>query len=272
MRRYAKTAFVSMLMMGLLAVPNLSPATDGSSNRDGNGRHRLLNAELRSKIEHLGNKIVEHREHKNNQGGIPGTLEALQARVTSLETALAGMVTQASLMSQHNVINGHLSVLDKQVAGGGSTDPALVELAKLANYVKVDLAAINGVKGPHVIFHDANVHVQSGLKGTTDEVDPATGLIRAGGLTGMGNLFVGFNEEMALGSRVGAGSHNLIVGPFHTYTSTGGVVFGKDNRVTAESASVLGGHANMAEYPRSSILGGNRLTGPENDQCLPDCF
>ena len=269
MRRYVKIASVSILMMGLLAVPNLSPATDGSLNQDRDGRHRLLNAELRSKIEHLGNKIAEHREHQNNQGGIPGTLEALQARVTSLETALAGMVTQASLMSQYNAINVRLSDLDKKVAGGGSADPALVELAKLANYVKVDLAVINGVKGPHVIFHDANVHVQSGLKGTTDEVDPATGLIRAGGLTGMGNLFVGFNEEMALGSRVGAGSHNLIVGPFHTYTSTGGVVFGKENMVSAQSASVLGGRANQAMGNRSSILGSFSLTTTDNEEYAP---
>jgi len=263
MRRYAKTAFVSMLMMGLLAVPNLSPATDGSLNQDRDGRHRLLNAELRSKIEHLGNKIVEHREHQNNQGGIPGTLEALQARVTSLETALAGMVTQASLMSQHNVINGHLSVLDKQVAGGGSTDPALVELAK---YVKVDPNIRNGVPGPHVIFHGANVHVQSGSDAT----------FVAGQFAGLGNLIVGYNEETTPGSRVGfgiIGSHNLVVGPGHAYTSMGGVVFGKENRVTAESASVLGGHANMAEYPRSSILGGNRETTNGNDMCYPDlCF
>jgi septal ring factor EnvC (AmiA/AmiB activator) len=86
MRRYVKIASVSILMMGLLAVPNLSQATDGSLNQDRDGRHRLLNAELRSKIEHLGNKIAEHREH---QGGIPRSLETLQTEVDSLKASLA---------------------------------------------------------------------------------------------------------------------------------------------------------------------------------------
>ena len=58
MRGYAKVASVGLLMMGLLAVPNLSLATD----RDGNGRHSLLNSELRSKIEHLRDKMAQHRE------------------------------------------------------------------------------------------------------------------------------------------------------------------------------------------------------------------
>jgi hypothetical protein len=124
MRRYAKIAFVSILMMGLLAVPNLSPATDGSSNQDGNGRHRLLNAELRSKIEYLRNKIAEHREHQNNQGGTPGSLEALQTQVTSLKTDLAGMVNnEASLLSQLDAANTQLSILAARLkvieTGGG---------------------------------------------------------------------------------------------------------------------------------------------------------
>ena len=90
MRGYAKIAFVGLLMMGLLAVPNLSPATDG--------RHRLLNTELRSKIEHLRDKIAEHREHHHNQGGMPGSLEALQTEVTSLKTDLAGMANNEALL------------------------------------------------------------------------------------------------------------------------------------------------------------------------------
>ena len=233
MRRYAKIASVSILMMGLLAVPNLSAATDGSSNQDGNGRHRLLNAELRSKIEHLANKIVEHREHQNNQGGIPGSLETLQTQVTSLKTDLAAANTQLLRLA------ARLNILETPTVGGGGTSPALTELAK---YVTVDPNTLNGVKGPHVIFHHANVHVLSG-SGTTFE---------AGGLTGLGNLIVGYNETTG-GSRVG--SHNLVVGPSHTFTSTGGVVFGENNYISAKSAAVLGGLQNHADGERSSILG-----------------
>jgi hypothetical protein len=243
MRGYAKTAVVGLLMMGLLAVPNLSTATDGSSSRDGNGRHRLLNAELRSKIEHLRDKIANHREDHHNHGGMPGSLEALQAEVANLKTTLAEMANnEVSLLAQLNDANARLVVLETpRAGGGGSINPVLVELAK---YVKVDPGTLNGLKGPHVIFHDANVHVQSG-SGTTDE---------AGALTGLGNLIVGYNELQGGGRD---GSHNLVVGPFHTYTSTGGVVFGRSNWVLGQYATVLGGVDNRSRAPGSSILGGN---------------
>lgn len=236
MRGYAKIAFVGLLMLGLIAVANLSPAADGSSNRDGNARHSLLNTELRSKIQHLRDKIEDDREHQHNQGGIPASLQALQTDVANLKTALDVAKTQLSSLA------ADLSILKKNGAGGSSVDPVLVELAK---YVRVDAKDINGLKGPHVIFHHANVHVESG-SGTTFE---------AGGLTGLGNLIVGYNEETTVGSRVGSGSHNLVVGPFHTFTSKGGVVFGERNMITAQSASVVGGAQNHAGGERSSILG-----------------
>jgi len=246
MRRYAKTAFVSILMMGLLALPNLSPATDASSNRDGDGRHRLLNAELRSKIEHLGNKIAEHREH---QGGIPRSLETLQTEVDSLKASLA--TANAQLLS----LTASVKALATPAPGGGSVDPVLVELAK---YVKVDPNIRNGVPGPHVIFHGANVHIQSG-SGVIPEYDILPNgkmQVRAGALNGRGNLFVGYNEETTPGSRVGAGSHNLVVGPHQTFTSVGGVIFGENNSVSAPYATILGGGENSVEGPKSSVSGG----------------
>jgi len=258
MRGYVRIAFVGLLMMGLLAVPNLSPATDG--------RHSLLNTELRSKIEHLRDKIAEHREDHHNHGGMPGSLQALQTEVTSLKTDLAGMANnEALLLSQLNAANALLSTLAVRLsaleASGGGTSPALAALAK---YVSVDPNPINGLKGPHVIFHDANVHVRSG-SGTTAE---------AGGLTGLGNLIVGYNEmpvpEMLVppgGSRVG--SHNLVVGPSHAFTSTGGAVFGKDNLISGQYATILGGDHNISEGPASSILGGFKVKVSFDEETYP---
>ena len=105
---------------------------------------------------------------------------------------------------------------------------------------------LNGVKGPHVIFHHANVHVQSG-SGTTTE---------AGGLTGLGNLIVGYNEMPGQSSGARVGSHNLVVGPSHAFTSRGGVVFGRGNLISGEYATTLGGVQNSSEGAASSILGG----------------
>ena len=235
MRGYARVASVSLLVMGLLIVPNLSAA--GSSDRDGNERHSLLNAQLRSKIEHLRERIQDHRERHHNNEGVSGSITALQSEVANLKTALA------TANGQLSALDGRLKTLETSGGGGSTTNPALTELAK---YVKVDPNPINGLKGPHVVFHHANVHVQSG-SGTTFE---------ASGVTGLGNLIVGYNE--GTGSRTG--SHNLVVGPSHTYTSTSGVVFGESNTVVARSAVILGGLQNRNEGPRSSILGAFQQT------------
>ena len=246
MRGYARVASVSLLVMGLLIVPNLSAA--GSSDRDGNERHSLLNAQLRSKIEHLRDRIQDHRERHHNHQGTPGSVTALQSEIANLKTALA------TANGQLSALDGRLKTLETGGGGGGSTSPALTELAK---YVTVVPGMVNGLKGPHVIFRGANVHVQSGA-GTTDEIDPLTGVIRVGGQTGLGNLVVGYNELQGSGSR--EGSHNLVVGPFHTFTSTGGTVFGRSNWILGKHATVLGGVDNRSRAIASSILGGNGVS------------
>ena len=250
MRRYAKTAFVSILMMGLLTVPNLSPAKDGSSNQDGNGQHRLLNAELRSKVEDLRNKIAEHREHQHNQGGIPGSLQALQTEVANLKAALAEMVTQASLNTQISILNDRLS---KMATGGGSTNPGLTELAKYVTVVPGDL---NGVKGPHVVFTGVNLHLRSGHDATND----------GGALSGLGNLIVGYNEAQSIPvvydvegcDRLLTGSHNIVMGNGNFFTSYGGLVVGTNHCITSPNTSILAGDTNEAHGPNSAILGGTR--------------
>jgi hypothetical protein len=233
MRGYARVASVSLLMMVLLATPNLSTA------KDGNGRHSLLNTDLRSKIEHIRDKIEDRHErhHDNNQGGSPGSLTALQAEVANLKSALA------TANGQLAVLDGRLKALESSGGGGGSTSSVLTELAK---YVTVDPGIVNGLKGPHVVFHHANVHVQSG-SGTTAE---------ASGPTGLGNLIVGYNEMPILQGWSRGGSHNLVVGPSHTFSSTGGVVFGSRNVISGQYATTLGGVQNSSQGAASSILGG----------------
>jgi hypothetical protein len=94
---------------------------------------------------------------------------------------------------------------------------------------------------PTVRFTGVNVQVVSG-SGTTN-----------GAVNGTGNLIVGYNENSA---DTKTGSHNLIVGPRHTYTSFGGLVAGYDNSITGVSASVSGGYNNTASAYASSVSGG----------------
>ena len=256
MRDYAKVTSVGLLMMGLLATPNLSSA------KDGDGKHLLLNADLRAKVERLRDRIEDSRErHHHNEGGVPGSVTALQTEIATLKAALA------TANGQLSVLDGRLKTLEQRGAGGGSVDPMLVELAK---YVKVDPAVRNGVPGPHVIFHHANVHVQSG-SGIMPEYDIVNGTIvaRQAALNGLGNLIVGYNDVPVPQGFVTSGSHNIVVGQAHTFTSLGGVIYGNNNTISGPYATVLGGRQNHALAPTSSVLGGFNTTVNTPEETYP---
>jgi hypothetical protein len=97
--------------------------------------------------------------------------------------------------------------------------------------------------GQDFVFTGVNVHVRSG-SGYTN-LTP----------NGLGNLIVGYDEARPSGSDK-SGSHNLVVGSNHNYTSYGGLVVGNNNTISGGYASVSGGHDNTASGPYSSISGG----------------
>src|SRR5262245_1997369 len=103
-------------------------------------------------------------------------------------------------------------------------------------------------EGNEVIFEGCNVHVRSGA-GATDAA-----------VNGRGNLIVGYNEELP-SPEDRTGSHNLVVGRFHAYSSFGGLVAGNNNTVAGPEASVSGGISNTARGFGASVSGG-RPTRP----------
>jgi len=113
--------------------------------------------------------------------------------------------------------------------------------AKLA-YLTVNAGTINGLSGPHVIFSGANVHIRNGT-GTTN-----------GTVNGTGNVIVGYNE--APSSPIRGGSHNVLIGSRHNYSSYGGLVAGEENTVSGISSTVSGGRKNVASGFMSSVNGG----------------
>ena len=155
---------------------------------------------------------------------------------------------------------------DRFTSGGLSSRVAeleaqVEELAAILRFVRVEEGRMDLLTGPHWIIEGANVHVRSGSSNTSDDcegTDPDYPNCES--LTGLGNLIVGYNERIPSGipsNEHRTGSHNLVVGDFHTYTSFGGFVAGGDNRITGEYASVSGGANNIASGSGSSILGGN---------------
>jgi hypothetical protein len=98
-------------------------------------------------------------------------------------------------------------------------------------------------------------------------------------INGTGNLIIGYNEAESFaldactdgnflteesctlnGNQWGqfhrTGSHNLIVGPNHSYSQYGGLVLGFANVVNRGSASISGGRLNISSGSLSTISGG----------------
>eukprot|EP00457_Paulinella_chromatophora_P000241 gb/GEZN01000241.1/.p1 GENE.gb/GEZN01000241.1/~~gb/GEZN01000241.1/.p1 ORF type:complete len:1626 (+),score=238.51 gb/GEZN01000241.1/:213-4880(+) len=71
-----------------------------------------------------------------------------------------------------------------------------------------------------------------------------------------GNIILGYNEPPG----VSEGSHNLVIGPGHSYTSFGGLVVGKKNEIRAPYATVTGGRGNVAAGTYASVSGGQSNT------------
>jgi hypothetical protein len=139
---------------------------------------------------------------------------------------------------------------------------ALQEAQEILQFVRVETEEIRGVTGPHWIIEGANVHVRSGSGNTVDSCRSRNpDYPSCESLTGLGNLIVGYNEELypgpyPVGGEIRTGSHNLVVGLHHSYPSFAGFVSGRSNFITGANASITGGTGNRASGDYSSVSGG----------------
>jgi hypothetical protein len=148
----------------------------------------------------------------------------------------ATLILPALAYAQNNQGDNQIAALQNQVK-------ALAPLAPLAPYVSVVQGTVDGVKGPHIYFTSANIHIVNGSTTTTT-------------VNGLGNLIIGYDETN--GTQVGRdGSHNLVIGRFHSFTSTafGGLVAGEGNTIMNGLESVMGG-LNTVSGLGATICGG----------------
>jgi hypothetical protein len=165
------------------------------------------------------------------------------------------VVTAALLVTAPLGASAEQGGLEKRV---GELEAQVAALEEILRFVRVELGPINGLAGPHLIFEGLNLHVRSGSGDTQD----GCGLLEPDypnceGLTGLGNLVVGYNESPR-GSPDRPGSHNLVVGRSHQYRSFGGLVAGRFNTILGAFASVSGGERNSASGDFASVSGGAR--------------
>jgi hypothetical protein len=104
------------------------------------------------------------------------------------------------------------------------------------------------IEGGHneVVITGANLRIVNGL-GSTETTN------------GLGNLIVGYNESLEGRPEVRppTGSHNVVVGSSHNFSSFGGLAVGSGNEISGPYASVSGGLNNTARSFFTSVTGGN---------------
>jgi len=177
-------------------------------------------------------------------------LDALEAAVANLSNQNGSQLAQiAKLQDDLATANAKVAALQSALAVVQS-NPVLA----IGPYVSLRKDTLNLVKGPHIVFEGVNVHIRDG-GGERDMNE--LGVDITGRPSGLGNLIIGYNElSVADAPTVRGGSHCLVVGPGHSYTSNWGFVAGDDNKITAMLASVLGGGHHVAAGPASTIAGG----------------
>lgn len=160
-------------------------------------------------------------ENPAASGQVPGKpFEVQQQQIQELQLQVADLLQQTANLQQQ-----------------------IADLQALLVAVRVDQ---NG----DLVVSGANLRIQNGL-GVTSCGPPFTSF----DCNGKGNLIVGYDEDIGGDSKTG--SHNLVIGAGHTYTSYNGIVNGRNNTISAVGGSVLNGIGNEASGFRSIVITGN---------------
>jgi len=140
--------------------------------------------------------------------------------------------------------------LDAQGPEGGSRGSLWQRVSALERTL-THVSSVPGEGGqPEVVITGANLRIVNGRRGTATA-------------NGVGNLLVGYNEPRDDGDNERTGSHNVVVGLGHNFSSFGGLVAGRHNAIRGAFASVSGGFDNTASGDSASVSGGifNRASG-----------
>jgi hypothetical protein len=183
-------------------------------------------------------------------GGVP----ALEKRVKELEQQVAALQ-----QGQPDLLAAAKAYTDQKIAAEAAArqaaDTALQAAVGAIEGTIQPFFSFVSVDGTDVIFTGANLHLRNGLGATNGNPADVAAVEEADtAVNGLGNLIIGYNENPANFERTG--SHNLVVGAVHGWTSFGGIAAGYTNRIGGAYASVTGGRGNWAGGAYSSVSGG----------------
>lgn len=178
--------------------------------------------------------------------------EGLKQRVESLEGLVAAQQSLIdTLMSQVATLQneGHPRYTDAEAVAAADPNGILALWWRSGTSIGLSSSGIE-----NIYLEGKNLHVNNGL-GSTNTIN------------GLGNVVVGYDESDLLNTPGAvadrSGSHNLVVGPRHSYSSYGGFIAGEENAVTGHSSSITGGRFNTVSGNNSRVGGGetNSATG-----------
>ena len=165
-------------------------------------------------------------------------ISTLQEQINSLMSALN--VVQGDV-SDNTVSIGNISTTagnNAVLIGSNTTQIEINKAIIVSNTNDINIVENKvqfiGVNGTEMVITGANLNIVSGA-GTTNAA-----------VNGLGNLVIGYNEESPVTGDTHIGSHNLVVGYRHSYSSYAGFVAGIDNAIHGQNASVSGGSSNTA--------------------------
>lgn len=160
--------------------------------------------------------------------------DTLEARIAALENQITALEAQpGSQVTQDQVdILGNMSTVQISTDDEGGT-------AKTLRITGCNLQIVNGLDATS---GDAGNPGGPGVTATN----------------GVGNLIVGYQELHPTDPNDRTGSHNIVVGSYHDYSSAGGLLAGWRNTTSGAYSSVLGGRENTASGDRSCVSGGRQ--------------
>jgi hypothetical protein len=160
---------------------------------------------------------------------------------------IASMFAACSMYAANPIeaLQQEVAELRQQLASQQQQLAALRPLAALAPFITVDLSPEDGVKGPNIVFHGANVHIIAGSLATASVESE-----------GLGNLIVGRDPESPYHPPFPrTGTENLVIGWYNGFTGTNSIVGGMDNTADGDGNFIVG-YWNKVVGNRSSIIGG----------------
>ncbi len=176
-----------------------------------------------------------------------GPFEALEPnqRIASVPYALrAEYAANADALEERlNEVVDNLAALETRLADIEAQEPTDLTLLENRLATLEDKLQHVTATATDIFITGANLHIRNGTGATN------------GTLNGLGNLIIGYNEDGGPANDR-SGSHNLVVGMEHTYTSLAGLVAGYSNTISGPHASVNGGRNNRSTGFATSVSGG----------------